>query len=102
MNKSLYFVLAATAAVSGCSSSNKACEDVNVAAEQVQHCQALQRQITQAKDQPIVRTELERRFETDCIDVRYYRDDQQVAICDNKQEIEREREKIKQQAAEQN
>jgi hypothetical protein len=57
------------------------CEDVTLAAEQIQACQSLQKQITQAKDQPIIRTELERRYQQDCIDVRYYRDGHQTALC---------------------
>ena len=80
----------AIAVLSGCASQDSACEDAVVAAEQVQQCAALQRQIVKAKDKPIVRTELERRFQSDCIDIRYYRDDQQFAICDNKKEIDKE------------
>ncbi|MCJ8271787.1 MAG: hypothetical protein MJK04_20615 [Psychrosphaera sp.] len=59
-----------------------------MASEQIQECQSLQRQITNSKNQPIKRTELERRYQVDCIDIRYYRDDKQVAICGNKHQIE--------------
>jgi len=72
----------------GCSTIENACEDITLASEQIQECQSLQRQITNSKNQPIKRTELERRFQVDCIDIRYYRDDKQVAICGNKHQIE--------------
>jgi len=72
----------------GCSTIENACEDITLASEQIQECQSLQRQITNSKNQPIKRTELERRFQVDCIDIRYYRDDKQVAICGNKDQIE--------------
>lgn len=70
--------------ISGCSSSNDACEDVTLASEQVQQCQSLHKQIIDAKNQPLLRTELERRYQQDCIDIRYYRDDKQSAVCGNK------------------
>ncbi|WP_286263282.1 hypothetical protein [Thalassotalea atypica] len=73
--------------LAGCSSHGKICEDVTVAAEQVQQCQVLQRQISNTKDSPIVRAELERRYEQDCINLRYYRDDQQAAVCANKEKV---------------
>lgn len=72
----------------GCSSHVNVCEDIAVASEQVQQCQSLQRQIVQAKGKPILRTELERRYEQDCTNLRYYRDDQQNAICGNKGKIQ--------------
>lgn len=73
--------------VSGCASKDKACEDVVEAAKQVQACALLQKQIKQAEKKPVIRTELERRYQQDCIDVRYYRDDKQIAICDNKKQM---------------
>lgn len=69
---------------SACSSSNNSCEDVTLASEQVQQCQALHKQIINAKNKPVIRTELERRYQQDCIDIRYYRDDKQAAVCGNK------------------
>ncbi|MGJ8691545.1 MAG: hypothetical protein ACSHW0_03620 [Thalassotalea sp.] len=81
------FPLIVIITLSACAAQEPACEDAVVAAEQIQQCQQLQRQIVKAKDKPIVRTELERRYQADCIDVRYYRDDQQSAICDNKKQI---------------
>jgi len=74
--------------LSACSSQNNACEDITLATEQIQECQSLQRQITHSKDQPLIRTELERRYQQDCIDIRYYREDHQNAICGNKENLE--------------
>lgn len=81
--------------LSGCATQEEACEDVTLASEQIQECQSLHRQIVQAKDRPIIRTELERRYQTDCIDGRYYKDDHQVAICGNKQKIEEAKKALK-------
>jgi len=84
MKYSLPFVAGLTLVLAACSSNNDACEDITLASEQIQQCQALQRQIVNAKGQPLIRTELERRYQQDCIDVRYYRDEKQLAICGNK------------------
>jgi len=73
--------------ITGCSTTENACEDITIASEQIQMCHSLQRQIAGAKGKPIKRTELERRYQVDCIDIRYYRDDKQPAICGNKQKI---------------
>jgi hypothetical protein len=73
--------------IAGCSATENACEDITTSSEQIQECQSLQRQIANTKDRPIIRTELERRYQVDCIDIRYYRDDKQAAICGNKQKI---------------
>ena len=78
----------------GCSTIENACEDITLASEQIQECQSLQRQITNSKNQPIKRTELERRYQVDCIDIRYYRDDQQSAICGNKHKLGEIREEL--------
>ncbi len=80
--------------LTGCSSSENTCEDIAMASEQIQQCQSLQRQIVQAKNKPIIRTELERRYEQDCINLRYYRDNQQSAICGNKDKIKNEIKKL--------
>jgi hypothetical protein len=82
----------------GCSTIENACEDVTLASEQIQECQSLQRQIANSKDRPIKRTELERRYQVDCIDIRYYRDDKQVAICGNKHKIEEAADAIKEES----
>jgi hypothetical protein len=82
------FSMLALMTITGCSTTENACEDVTIASEQIKMCQSLQRQIINAKGHPIIRTELERRFQVDCIDVRYYRDDKQKAICGNKHKID--------------
>ena len=75
--------------LSGCASQKNTCEDIRVAKEQIKQCQILQNQITQAVGKPIVRTELERRFQESCVDIRYYRDEHQDAICGNKEEMKK-------------
>ena len=85
--------------LAGCASQTSPCEDVTLASEQIQACHSLQRQIARAKDKPIIRTELERRFQQDCVDMRYYRDGHQEAICGNKEKLEQlTEEAIKNQA----
>lgn len=84
--------------ITGCSTTENACEDITIASEQIQMCQSLQRQIADAKGKPIKRTELERRYQVDCIDIRYYRDDKQPAICGNKQKIGEEIKTLKKEA----
>jgi len=71
----------------GCSTIESACEDITLASEQIKECQSLQRQITHSKNEPIKRTELERRYQVDCIDIRFYRDDKQKAKCGNKHKL---------------
>ena len=83
----------------GACSSNNACEDITLASEQIQQCQALHRQIVNAKGKPIIRTELERRYQEDCIDIRYYRDEKQMAICGNKHKTEEIRQKMDKEAS---
>ena len=89
MKKTL--LLSLSLALVGCATQENACEDVTLAAEQVQACQSLQKQIVNAKNRPLIRTELEHRYQNDCVDIRFYRDDQQVAICGNKKEIDKAR-----------
>jgi hypothetical protein len=74
-------------ALISCSTTESVCEDITIASEQIQECQSLQRQIASSKDRPLIRTELERRYQVDCIDIRYYRDDKQKAICGNKHKM---------------
>lgn len=95
MKLSLIIPSLAVVAIVGCSSNNNVCEDVTLASEQIQQCQALHRQIINAKGQPLIRTELERRYEKDCINIRYYRDEKQPAICGNKQRVDKLRETAK-------
>jgi uncharacterized protein YcfL len=87
--KTLSFLVASISVVlTGCSSNDDACEDITLASEQIQQCQALHRQIINAKGKPLIRTELERRYQQDCIDIRYYRDEKQSAICGNKTRVD--------------
>ncbi len=98
MKQPLYITCLAAFAIAGCSSNDNACEDITLASEQIQQCQALHRQIVNAKGQPLIRTELERRYQQDCIDVRYYRDEKQPAICGNKHHAEQIIEAAQQEA----
>jgi hypothetical protein len=82
----LFSVLTLTTLI-GCSTTDNVCEDITLATEQIQECKLLQRQIAHSKNKPLIRTELERRYQVDCIDIRYYRDDKQAAICGNKHKI---------------
>ncbi|OUS32844.1 hypothetical protein A9Q98_00510 [Thalassotalea sp. 42_200_T64] len=65
------------------------CEKITFSAEQQAECASLQRQIVNAKGQPIKRTELERRYELDCVNLRYYRDDITNERCENKASVEK-------------
>ena len=94
MKNNLFLLLPLVVVLAGCATQENACEDITLASEQIQECQSLQRQIANARGKPIIRTELERRYQTDCSDVRYYRDAQQIAICGNKEKMG----KIQQQA----
>ena len=96
MNKSLYISIFFTTLVSSCSSSDNVCEDITLASEQIQECQALHKRIVNAKGDILMRTELDRRYQQDCVDIRYYRDEKQAAICGNKHKIK----KIRKSAAE--
>lgn len=83
-------VVTMTSISTGCSFNENACEDVTEVARQAQQCQILQREITNAKGDVIRRSELDRRYQQDCIDLRYYRDEQQLAICGNKEQVKKE------------
>ena len=87
MNKSLLLVVPVIILLASCSSVENACEDVTLASEQIQQCQVLHKQIVNAKGDVLIRTELERRYQQDCIEIRYYRDEHQAAICGNKHKI---------------
>jgi len=87
MNKSIFLSLCLASFLSSCSSSGDACEDVTLASEQIQECQALHKRIVNAKGDILTRTELDRRYQQDCIDIRYYRDEKQAAICGNKHKV---------------
>lgn len=98
MIKPFFLAAISVGVLAACSSSENTCEDITLASEQIQQCQALHRQIINAKGQPLIRTELERRYQNDCIDIRYYRDDQQLAKCGNKHKVEEIRKTAKQEA----
>ena len=89
--KQLVLIVSGVLFFSGCSSSSDVCEDVTLASEQVQQCQLLHKKIINSKNKPLIRTELERRYQQDCIDIRYYRDDKQAGVCGNKVEVEKSR-----------
>jgi hypothetical protein len=86
MNKSIFLSLSVVTLIASCSSVENSCEDVTLASEQIQECQALHKRIITTKNM-IVRTELDRRYQQDCIEIRYYRDEKQAAICGNKHKI---------------
>lgn len=88
MYKSIFLSLCFIPLLSSCSNSGGACEDITLASEQIQECQALHKQIVNAKGDILIRTELDRRYQQDCIDIRYYRDEKQAAICGNKHKID--------------
>ncbi|TLU67170.1 hypothetical protein FE810_02480 [Thalassotalea litorea] len=86
-----------------CSSSDgDNCDDIRISSEQQNECLSLKKQIDNARGQPILRTELERRYEQDCLNLRYYRDDQVVERCQNQQEVEEVRKEAEQETVEQN
>jgi hypothetical protein len=95
MVKLFFGTMLIVATLTSCSSSNDVCEDVTLASEQMQQCQSLHRQILQAKGKPLIRTELDRRYQQDCLDLRYYRDEQQAAICGNKHKKSEAKEALK-------
>jgi hypothetical protein len=94
MKLTLLSAISVSFVLAGCSSNDNTCEDITLASEQIQQCQALHRQIINAKGKPLIRTELERRYQQDCIDVRYYRDEKQAAICGNKHKAEEIKKKM--------
>jgi hypothetical protein len=95
MNKSVFLALPLSFLLASCSNSDNVCEDITIASEQIQQCQTLHRQIVNAKGDILIRTELERRYQQDCIDIRYYRDDRQAAICGNKHKTKEIQEAVK-------
>lgn len=65
------------------------CEDITFSSEQQAECAQLQRRIVNAKGNPIKRTELERRYEQDCVNLRFYRDDQTQIRCENQASVDK-------------
>jgi hypothetical protein len=70
--------------LSGCAASNQVCEDVTEVAEQMKACEILQHQIAGLSNHPLMKTELERRYQKECTEMRYYRSDKNPVICQNK------------------
>ncbi|MGB1198781.1 MAG: hypothetical protein ACPG46_07025 [Thalassotalea sp.] len=68
--------------VSSCANQQDNCEKIRVVKEQLHQCSVLERQIAAASNKPIVRTELERRYQESCVNIRYYRDEHHSAICE--------------------
>jgi hypothetical protein len=85
--KKLLLTLSVTALLASCSNVDDTCEDVTLASEQIQQCQSLHKQIINANS-VLLRTELDRRYQQDCVDIRYYRDEKQAAICGNKHKVQ--------------
>jgi hypothetical protein len=98
MKYTLYLATFINVFLFGCSSNDQVCEDITLASEQIKQCQILHRQITNTKGKPIIRTELERRYQQDCIDIRYYRDEKQSAICGNKHRVDEIRKNAKEES----
>jgi hypothetical protein len=86
MNKSLLLSLSVVTLLASCSGVENTCEDVTLASEQIQECQSLHKKIIKAKS-VLIRTELDRRYQQDCVEIRYYRDEKQAAICGNKHNV---------------
>ncbi|QOL26031.1 hypothetical protein LP316_01610 [Thalassotalea sp. LPB0316] len=70
-----------TAFLAGCSTTPERCEDPQEVEKQVQQCNLLRKQMQEAKGQPMRLQELERRFQTDCVESRYYRDNYEDKVC---------------------
>lgn len=64
------------------------CDEITFSSEQQSECSNLQRQIVNAKNEPIKRTELQRRYELDCVNLRYYRDDMSSDRCENPESVD--------------
>lgn len=88
MNKNLLLSALGAIVMSGCVSQENACRDITEISEKAQQCESLRKQIDQSKDSPLKLTELDRRYQLECIDMLYYRSDKQEAVCENKEQIE--------------
>ena len=76
------------ATLTGCAAPNANCEEIAEINQQLAQCKILRKQISNAKSvSTVLKSELERRYQTDCVDSRYYRDKQQDAVCHNKESI---------------
>ena len=79
--KKLAVLPVVTVILAGCSSTSDECESLAEINRQIQQCEALQKQVRAAKGQPVRLQELERRYQKDCIDSRFYKDDHKVNEC---------------------
>ncbi|GLX83115.1 hypothetical protein [Thalassotalea eurytherma] len=73
-----------TAVLAGCSATKGGCEDVSEVNKQIQQCKLLHKQMSEAKGQPMRLQELERRYQTDCVESRFYKDDYKTKSCGEK------------------
>lgn len=80
------FILCST--LSACAFQDTPCEDITIISNQLEQCAQLHRQIISAKGNPIARTELERRYQLDCVESRYYRDAHGGKACSSKEREE--------------
>ena len=87
MNTRNVLVLAFLVGLCGCTSNPRNCEEILEIKEQQAQCSLLKKQIVAAKKSTLLRSELERRYQNDCVDTRFYRDDHQEAICKNKKQM---------------
>lgn len=60
------------------------CESLSEISKQQQQCSLLKKKITENTNKPLLKSELERRYQADCVDIRYYRDDKKIDTCEDK------------------
>lgn len=70
--------------LSACSIKNEQCEKLSEISKQQKQCVLLKKRIIDNSNEPLLKSELERRYQIDCVDVRYYRDDQNIDTCEDK------------------
>lgn len=88
MNKNLLLSALGAIVMSGCASQENACRDITEISEKAQQCESLRKEIDASKNSPLKLSELDRRYQLECVDMLYYRSDRQEAVCDNKEQIE--------------
>ncbi|WP_440874733.1 hypothetical protein [Thalassotalea sp. PLHSN55] len=101
MKPLLFVSLCSAITLSGCALKEDPCENVTVAAEELQQCKILKRQMEQARGNIVIRSELERRYQKDCVELRYYRDAKQDLVCGNKAKVEEKERQRKERLSEQ-
>lgn len=82
----LYFtaLLVGAGALSGCASQSNLCEDIMEVKAQNRQCEVLQKAMRNPKNPQMALT-ARQRFENECVNFRYYRDDYDT-ICKNGQQ----------------